>query len=69
MAGKTAVVQPPDPNNPPNRDPRADDKLGHTDGLSQEDERRLRPVVGKSLEIMKVIDLDGTLLSRAWRSP
>jgi hypothetical protein len=69
VAGKTAVVEPPDPNNPPNRDPRGDDKLGHTDGHSQEDNRCSRPVVGKSPEIMKVIDLEGTLLSRAGRSP
>jgi hypothetical protein len=66
VAGKTAVVEPPDPNNPPNRD---DDKLGHTDGHSQEDNRCSRPVVGNSPEIMKVIDLEGTLLSRAGRSP
>jgi hypothetical protein len=71
VAGKTAVVEPPelDPNNLPNLDPRGDDKPGHTNGLSQEDDRYLRSVVENSSEIMKFVDLDGTLPSRAWRSP
>jgi hypothetical protein len=71
VAGKTAVVEPPelDPNNLPNLDPRGDDKPGHTNGLSQEDDRYLRSIVENSSEIMKFVDLDGTLPSRAWRSP
>jgi hypothetical protein len=70
VAGKTVVVEPPepDPNNLPNRDPGGDDKPEHTNGLSQEDDRWWRSVVENSQEIMKV-DLDGTLRSRAWRSP
>jgi hypothetical protein len=71
VAGKTEVVEPPepDPSNPPNRGPRGDDKPGHMNGLSQEDDRCLRPVVENSSEMMKVVDLCGTLRSRAWRSP
>jgi len=71
VAGKTAVVEPPelDPNNLPNLDPRGDDKPGHTNGLSQEDDRYLRSIVENSSEIMKFVDLDGTLPSRTWRSP
>jgi hypothetical protein len=71
VAGKTAVVEPPelDPNNLPNLDPRGDDKPGHINGLSQEDDRYLRSIVENSSEIMKFVDLDGTLPSRAWRSP
>jgi hypothetical protein len=71
VAGKTAVVEPPeaDLNNLPNRDPRGEDKPGQTNGLSQEDGRYLRTVVENSLEIMKVVDLDLTIWSRAWRSP
>jgi hypothetical protein len=58
VVGKTAVVEPPepDPNNQPNLDPRGDD-------------RYLRSVVEDSSEIMKFVDLDGTVRSRAWRSP
>ncbi len=67
VAGKTAVVEPPDPNNLPNLDPRGDDKPGHTKGLSQEDDRYLRSVVENTSEIVKFGDLDGTLHSRAWR--
>jgi hypothetical protein len=69
--GKTIVVEPPepDPNNLRNRDPRGEDKSGHTNGLSQEDDRPLRSVVENSSEIMKVTGVDGTLRSRAWRSP
>ena len=68
VAGKTAVVEPPelDPNNLPNLDPRGDDKPGHTNGLSEEDDRYLRSVVENTSEIMKFVD--GTLPSRAWRS-
>jgi hypothetical protein len=71
VTGKTAVVEPPelDPNNLPNLDLRGDDKPGHTNGLSQEDDRYLRSIVENSSEIMKFVDLDGTLPSRAWRSP
>jgi len=69
VAGKTVVVEPPEPNNPRNRDPRGEDKSGHTNGLSQEDDRPLRSVVENSSEIMKVTGVDGTLRSRAWRSP
>jgi len=71
VAGKTAVVEPPelDPNNLLNLDPRGDDKPGHTNGLSQEDDRYLRSIVENSSEIMKFVDLDGTLPSRTWRSP
>jgi hypothetical protein len=70
VAGKTAVVESPelDPNNPPNRDPSGDDRPGHTNGLSQKDDRCLRSVVENSSETMKVTGLDGTLRSRAWRS-
>jgi hypothetical protein len=70
VAGKTAVVdhQEPDPNNLPNLDPHVDDKPGHTNGLSQEDDRYLRSIVENSSKIMKFVDLDGTLRSRAWRS-
>jgi hypothetical protein len=69
VAGKTAVVEPPelDPNNLPNLDLRGDDKPGHTNGLSEEDDRYLRSVVENTSEIMKFAD--GTLWSRAWRSP
>jgi hypothetical protein len=65
------VVEPPelDPNNLPNLDLRGDDKPGHTNGLSEEDDRYLRSVVENSSEIMKVTGVDGTLRSRAWRSP
>ena len=68
VAGKTAVVEPPepDPNNLPNLDLRGDDKPGHTNGLSEEDDRYLRSVVENTSEIMKFVD--GTLPSRAWRS-
>jgi hypothetical protein len=61
VAGKTVVVElpEPDPNNLPNRDPRGDDKPGHTNGLSQEDDRCLRSAVENSSEIMKVVDLGG----------
>jgi hypothetical protein len=61
VAGKTVVVElpEPDPNNLPNRDPRGDDKSGHTNGLSQEDDRCLRSAVENSSEIMKVVDLGG----------
>ncbi len=59
----------PDPNNLPNLDPRGDDKPGHTNGLSQEDDRYLRSVAENSSEIMRFVDLGGTLRSRAWRSP
>jgi hypothetical protein len=69
VAGKTVVVEPPDPNNLRNSDPRGEDKSGHTNGLSQKDDRRLRSVVENSSEIMKVTGVDGTLRSRAWRSP
>jgi hypothetical protein len=69
MAGKTAVVEPPDPNNLPNLDQRGDDKPGHTNGLYREDEWYLRPVVENSSEIMEFGNLDGTLRSRVWRSP
>jgi len=69
VAGKTAVVEPPDPNNVPNLDPRGDDKPGHTNGYSQEDDRCLRSIIQNSSKIMKFVDLDGTLQSRAWRSP
>ena len=64
-------MEPPelDPNNLLNLDPRGDDKPGHTNGLSQEDDRYLRSIVENSSEIMKFVDLDGTLPSRAWRSP
>jgi len=62
-------MEPPDPNNLGNSDPRGEDKSGHTNGLSQEDDRRLRSVVENSSEIMKVTGVDGTLRSRAWRSP
>jgi hypothetical protein len=70
VAGKTAVVEPPepDPNNLPNRDPRGDDKTGHNNGLSQEDDRCLRSAIENPAEIMKAVDLYGTLRSRAWRS-
>jgi hypothetical protein len=70
VAGKTAVVEhpEPDPNNLQNLDARGDDKPGHTNGLSQEDDRYLRSVVENSSEIMKVTGVDGTLHSRAWRS-
>jgi hypothetical protein len=68
VGGKTAVVEPPelDPNNLPNLDLRGDDKPGHTNGLSEEDDRYLRSVVENTSEIMKFVD--GTLPSRAWRS-
>jgi hypothetical protein len=69
MAGKTAVVEPPDPNNLPNLDQRGDDKPGHTNGLYREDDRYLRPVVENSSEIMKIGNLEGSLRSRARRSP
>jgi hypothetical protein len=71
VVGKTAVVEPPEPdaNNQPNLDPRGDDKPGYTNGLSQDDDRYLRQVVEDSSEIMKFVDLDRTLLSRARRSP
>jgi hypothetical protein len=69
VAGKTAVVEPPelDPNNLPNLDPRGADKPGHTNGLSEEEDRYLRSVVENASEIMKFVD--GTLRSRPWRSP
>jgi hypothetical protein len=69
VAGKNAVVEPPglEPNNLPNLDPRGDDKPGHTNGLSEEDDRYLRSVVENASEIMKFVD--GTLRSRTWRSP
>jgi hypothetical protein len=69
VARTTAVVEPPDPNNLPNLDPCGDDRPGHTNGLSQEDDRFLRSVVEHTSKIMEVVDLDGTLRSRAWRSP
>src|SRR5215207_3527501 len=70
VAGKTVVVEPPEPdeNNLPNRDPHGEDEPEHTYGPSQEDARCLRSVVENSSEIMKVVALDGTLLSGAWRS-
>ena len=69
--GKAAVVESleSNANNLPNLDPRGDNKPGHTNGLSQEDDRYLRSVTENSSEIMKVVDLGGTLRSRAWRSP
>jgi hypothetical protein len=69
VAGETAVAEPPelDPNNLPNLDPRGDDGPGHTNRLSQEDDPYLRSVVENTSEIMKFVD--GTLPSRAWRSP
>jgi len=71
VAGKTAVREPPepDPNYIPNRDPRGDDKPWHTNGLSQEDDRRMRSAVENSSEILKDVDLYGTLRPMAWRSP
>jgi len=69
LAGKTAVVEPPDPNNLPNLDPRGGDKPGHTNGLSQEDHRYLPSIAENSSEIMKFGDLGGILHPRAWRSP
>jgi hypothetical protein len=71
VAGKTAVVEPPesDPNNLPSRDPHGEDKPGHTNGLSQEDGRWLRWVVENVSEIMKVFNLAWTPHSRARRSP
>jgi hypothetical protein len=70
VAGKTAVVEPPepDPNNLQNSDPRGDDKTGHNNGLSQEDDRSLRSAIENPAEIMKAVDLYGTLRSRTWRS-
>jgi hypothetical protein len=70
VAGKTVVVEPPEPdeNNLPNRDPHGEDEPEHTYGPSQEDARCLRSVVENSSEIMKVVALDGALLSGAWRS-
>jgi hypothetical protein len=70
VAGKTALVEPPkpDPNSLPSRDPRDEDKTGHINGLSREDDRCLRSVVEIPSEIMKVLGLDGTLPARAWRS-
>jgi hypothetical protein len=69
MAGKTAVVEPPDPINLPNLDQLGDDKPGHTNGLYRDDDRYLRSVVENSWEIMKLGNLDGTQRSRVWRSP
>jgi hypothetical protein len=71
VVGKTAVIESlePDPNNLPNRDPHGEDKPGHTNGLSREDDRCLRTVVEHFSEIMKVVDTDRSLQSRAWRSP
>jgi hypothetical protein len=71
VAGKTAVVEPPepDPNNLPNLDLRGDHRPGHTNGLSQEDDRFLRSVAEHSSEITMVVHPDGTQRSRAWRSP
>ena len=40
----------------------------HTYGPPQEDARCLHSVVENSSEIMKDVDLDGALLSGAWRS-
>jgi len=70
VAGKTVVVEPlePDPNNLPKCDPHGEDMPEHTYGPPQEDARCLRSVVESSSEIMKVVDLDGVLLSGAWRS-
>jgi hypothetical protein len=70
VAGKTALVEPPkpDPNSLPSRDPRGEVKPNHTNWLSQEDDRRLRPVPKSSKKITKVVGLDETLPSKAWRS-
>jgi len=64
------VVKPPEPdqNNLPNRDPHREHKPEHTYSQPQKDARCLRSVVEYSSEIMKVVDLDGALLSEEWRS-
>jgi hypothetical protein len=70
VAGKSVMVEPPEPdrNNLPNRAPHGEDKPEHTYGTPQEAARCLRPVVENSSESMKVVDLDGALLSGPWRS-
>ena len=64
------MVEPsePDENNLPNGDPDGEDEPEHTYGPSQEDARCLRWVVENSSEIMKVVAIEGALLSGAWRS-
>ena len=64
------VVEPlePDTNNLPIRAPHGEDKLEHTYGTPQEAAWCLRSVVENTSESMKVVDLDGALLSGPWRS-
>ena len=64
------MVEPPEPdrNNLPNRDPHREHKPVHTYSQPQEAAQCLRSVVENTSESMKVVDLDGALLSEVWRS-
>ena len=64
MAREVLVVasEKPDPNDKQNGVAQGADKPAHANGAFGDDDRWLRSIVENGMEIIKVVDLDGTLL-------